>query len=44
MYRLGENGYEPIDRNELPGLVDLDLNFSKQCILLAETNAMEAVK
>lgn len=43
LYRLREKGYEPIDRSELPGLVDLDLNLFKQCILLAETNAMEAV-
>jgi Uma2 family endonuclease len=43
LYHLREHGYELIERSELPGLVDLDLNLFKRCILLAETNAMEAV-
>jgi Uma2 family endonuclease len=43
LYHLRENGYEPIERSELPGLADLDLNLFKRCIMMAETNAMEAV-
>ena len=43
LYHLRENGYERIQLNELHGLEDLDLDMLKQCILMAETSATEAM-
>jgi Uma2 family endonuclease len=43
LYHLRDNGYEGIDRSELPGLADLDLALLKRCILIAETNSREAM-
>lgn len=43
-YHLREDGYERIERSELPGLNQLDLNLLQRCILMAETNFQEAVR
>ncbi len=43
LYHRRGNGYEAIDRSELPGLGDLDLALLKRCILIAETNSREAM-
>lgn len=44
LYRLRCDGYEPIDRSELEGLQDLNVDLLKRCILIAETDAGEAVR
>jgi Putative restriction endonuclease len=44
LYALGQAGYQRIDRSRLPGLVDLDLDLLNRCILLAETDAGEAIR
>jgi Uma2 family endonuclease len=44
LYRLRCNGYEPIDRSELEGLQDLNIDLLKRCALIAETDAGEAVR
>jgi len=44
LHHLRDNGYETIERSELPGLEQLDLNLLRRCILLAETDFAEAVQ
>ena len=44
LYHLRESSYEPIDRSELPGLYNLNLDLLKRCILMAETDAGEAIR
>lgn len=44
LYHLQDGSYEPIDRSQLPGLNDLDLDLLKRCILMAETDAGEAIR
>ena len=44
LYHLREQGYERIVQSELPGLKDLNLNLLKRCILMAETDAGEAIR
>jgi Uma2 family endonuclease len=44
LYHLRSGGYEAIDRSELEGLQDLDIELLKRCILMAETDAGEAIK
>jgi Uma2 family endonuclease len=44
LHHLRATRYERIDRSELPGLDQLDINLLKRCILLAETNFLEAVQ
>ncbi|BAU09674.1 hypothetical protein LEP3755_01460 [Leptolyngbya sp. NIES-3755] len=44
LHHLRSAGYERIDRSELPGLEDLDINLLKRCILIAETDAGEAIR
>jgi Uma2 family endonuclease len=44
LYHLRSNGYEQIDRSELPGLTDLDLNVLNRCLLVGETSTAEAIK
>jgi Uma2 family endonuclease len=39
-----ESGYEAIDRSHLPGLSTLDLELLSRCILIAETDAGEAIR
>lgn len=44
LYRLRDGIYESIDRSELLGLNDLDLDLLRRCILLAQTDAGEAIR
>jgi hypothetical protein len=44
LYYLRDSSYELIDRSELPGLNDLDLDLLRRCILMAETDAGEAIR
>jgi len=44
LYHLRGNGYQPIDRSQLEGLVDLDLSLLSRCVLMAQTSRLEAVK
>jgi hypothetical protein len=44
LHHLRGNGYEQIERSELPGLDQLDMTLLKRCILIAETDFAEAVQ
>lgn len=44
LYHLRNGIYERIDRSQLPGLNDLDLGLLQRCILMAETDAGEAIR
>ncbi len=44
LHHLRSTEYERIDRSELPGLEDLDIGLLKRCILVAETDAGEAIR
>ncbi len=41
LYHLRQ-GYERIDRSELPELKDLDINLLARCVLMAQTSRIEA--
>jgi Uma2 family endonuclease len=44
LYHLRDGSYEPIARSQLPGLSELDLDLLRRCILIAETDAGEAIR
>jgi Uma2 family endonuclease len=44
LYHLLDGSYELIDRSQLPGLGELDLDLLRRCILMAETDAGEAIR
>ncbi|MBW4422654.1 MAG: Uma2 family endonuclease [Myxacorys californica WJT36-NPBG1] len=44
LHHLRESGYERIERSELPGLEDLNIDLLKRCILMSETDPGEAVR
>ena len=44
LYSLCADGYQRSERSKLPGLEDLDINLLKRCILIAETDAGEAIR
>jgi Uma2 family endonuclease len=44
LYHLRSNGYERIDRSEIPELTSLDLAHLSRCVLLAETSRLNAVQ
>ncbi|MBM0745452.1 Uma2 family endonuclease [Phormidium sp. CLA17] len=44
LHHLRGNEYEQIERSELPGLDQLDVNLLRRCILMAETDFAEAVQ
>jgi Uma2 family endonuclease len=44
LYHLRLSGYEQIERSELSGLKDLDLNVFKRCLLIGETSTTNAIK
>jgi Uma2 family endonuclease len=44
LYRLEAGGYVPIDRSQLQGLQDLDIDLLKRCIMLAETDPGNAIR
>ncbi len=43
LHHLGSNGYEQIQRSQLEGLEGLDVSLLSRCVLLAETNELEAI-
>ena len=44
LYHLQNGIYESIDRSQLPGLNDLDLDLLRRCVLMAETDTGEAIR
>jgi len=44
LYHLRNDGYQRIDRSELSGLENLDLDLLKRCILIGETDLSQAVR
>ncbi|KAM3108925.1 Uma2 family endonuclease [Phormidesmis sp. 146-33] len=44
LYSLSTDGYQRVDCSQLSGLEDLDIDLLKRCILLAETDAGEAIR
>jgi len=44
LYHLRDGSYELIPRSQLPGLSELDIDLLKRCILMAETDAGEAIR
>lgn len=44
LYHLRDGNYESIERSHLPGLSELDVDLLKRCILMAETDAGEAIR
>ncbi|WP_377474899.1 MAG: Uma2 family endonuclease [Microcoleus anatoxicus] len=44
IYHLQDGSYEKSDRSQLPGLSNLNLDLFKRCILMAETDAGEAIR
>ena len=44
LHHLRGDEYEQIERSELPGLEQLDMNLLRRCILIAETDFAEAVQ
>ena len=44
LYCLREEGYERVDRSEIPALAELDLALLGRCVLMAETSWLGAVK
>ena len=44
LHHIREAGYQRIDRSELPGLEDLDIDFLRRCIMMAETDVVEAIR
>ena len=44
LHHLRPNGYQRIERSELPGLQDLDIDFLKRYIMMAETDEGEAIR
>ena len=44
LYHLRDSCYESIECSQLPGLNDLDLDLLRRCILMAQTDAGEAIR
>ncbi|WP_292831693.1 Uma2 family endonuclease [Nostoc sp. JL33] len=44
LYHLHDGSYERVDRSQLPGLNDLNLDLLRRCIFMAETDAGEAIR
>jgi Uma2 family endonuclease len=44
LYHLRDSEYECVDRSQLPGLDTLDLGLLRRCVLIAETDAGEAIR
>jgi Uma2 family endonuclease len=44
LHRLGENGYTRIYRSQIPELEGLDIELLSRCVLIGETNWLEAVR
>lgn len=43
LYRLTDEAYERIQRSQIPALEELDLALLTRCVLMAETDELEAV-
>ncbi|NEO93888.1 MAG: Uma2 family endonuclease [Moorea sp. SIO3G5] len=44
LYHLEDGSYVPIERSLLPGLSELDLDWFRHCVLMAETDTGEAIR
>ncbi|MBD1866717.1 Uma2 family endonuclease [Oculatella sp. FACHB-28] len=44
LHRLGENGYTQIDRSQIPELANLDIELFSRCVLIGETDWLEAMR
>ncbi|MBE9014009.1 Uma2 family endonuclease [Pseudanabaenaceae cyanobacterium LEGE 13415] len=44
LYHLRENGYERIEQSELPHLDRLNFDVLTQCVLMAQTSRLEAIR
>jgi Uma2 family endonuclease len=44
LYHWQEKGYQPIAQSELPELANLDIALLTQCVLIAQTSRLAAVK
>lgn len=44
LYHLGTDGYHPIERSQLPGLQELDMELLQRCVLMAETDVTGAIR
>lgn len=44
LYHLSADGYQRLDRSQLSGLEELDIELLKRCILIAETDAVAAIR
>ncbi|MBW4475241.1 MAG: Uma2 family endonuclease [Stenomitos rutilans HA7619-LM2] len=44
LYRLRGDGYERIDRSEIPELAGLDVELLTRCVLMGETSRLEAMR
>lgn len=44
VYCLRTEGYQRIDRSEIPELTELDFNLLTHCVLMAQTSRLEAAK
>lgn len=44
LYHLQDGSYQHIDKSQLPGLSELDLDLLRRCILMAETDTGEAIR
>ncbi|MCP2729000.1 Uma2 family endonuclease [Limnofasciculus baicalensis] len=44
LYHLRDGSYEKIERSQLPGLNNLNLDLLRRCILMAETDSGEAIR
>lgn len=44
LYHLREDGYKLVERSQLSGLSELNIDLLRRCILMAETDAGEAIR
>jgi Uma2 family endonuclease len=44
LYRLRGNGYERLNRSEIPELAGLDVELLTRCVLMGETSRLEAMR
>jgi hypothetical protein len=44
LYRLRGNGYERLNRSEIPELTGLDVELLTRCVLMGETSRLEAMR
>jgi len=44
LYRLRGNGYERVERSEIPALATLDFELLSRCVLMGETSRLEAMR